>query len=233
MPRSDYRATLAKRRADIAEMFDGVAERYDLMNDVMTAGQMRRWRRAVFEAVDPRPGQRILDLAAGTGTSSRPFADAGALVIPTDLSLGMLKVGKERQPDLPFVAGDALALPFADEAFDAVTISYGLRNVERTGDALAEMHRVTRPGGRLVICEVSTPTNPLFSKVYKEHLLGVLPVLGRVASSNPSAYAYLAESMATWPDQRSLADLMAAAGWREVAWNNLFGGMVAIHRGVA
>lgn len=233
MPRSDYRATLAKRRADIAEMFDGVAERYDLMNDVMTAGQMRRWRRAVFEAVDPRPGQRILDLAAGTGTSSRPFADAGALVIPCDLSLGMLRVGKQRQPDLPFVAGDALALPFADGAFDAVTISYGLRNVERTGDALAEMRRVTKPGGRVVICDVSTPTNPLFSKVYKDHLLGILPMLGKVASSNPSAYAYLAESMATWPDQQTLADLMAGAGWRDVAWKNLFGGMVAIHRGIA
>ena len=233
MPRSDYRATLAKRRADIAEMFDGVAERYDLMNDVMTAGQMRRWRRAVFEAVDPRPGQRILDLAAGTGTSSRPFADAGALVIPCDLSLGMLRVGKQRQPDLPFVAGDALALPFADGAFDAVTISYGLRNVERTGDALAEMRRVTKPGGRVVICEVSTPTNPLFSKVYKDHLLGILPMLGKVASSNPSAYAYLAESMATWPDQQTLADLMAGAGWRDVAWKSLFGGMVAIHRGIA
>lgn len=233
MPRSDYRATLAKRRADVAAMFDGVAERYDLMNDVMTAGRMRQWRRLAVEAVDPRPGQRILDLAAGTGTSSRPFADAGALVIPTDLSVGMLKVGRERQPDLPFVAGDALALPFADDVFDAVTISYGIRNVERTLDALIEMRRVTRPGGRLVIQEVSTPTNAVFRKVYQEHLLGVLPMLGRVASSNPSAYAYLAESMQTWPDQATLADLMAAAGWQRVEWRNLMGGMVAIHRGTA
>ncbi|MDO5499218.1 MAG: demethylmenaquinone methyltransferase [Propionibacteriaceae bacterium] len=233
MPRSDYRATLAKRRADVAAMFDGVADRYDLMNDVMTAGQMRQWRKAAIEAVDPRPGQRILDLAAGTGTSSRPFADAGAIVVPTDLSIGMLTVGKRRQPDLHFVAGDALALPFADDSFDAVTISYGLRNVERTLDALIEMHRVTKPGGRLVIAEVSTPTNTLFAKVYKDRLLGVLPVLGKVASSNPSAYAYLAESMQTWPDQQTLAALIAEAGWHDVEWRNLLGGMVAIHRGIA
>lgn len=233
MPRSDYRATLAKRRADVAAMFDGVAQRYDLMNDVMTAGQMRQWRKAVIDAVDPKPGQRILDLAAGTGTSSRPFADAGAMVVPTDLSLGMLKVGKERQPDLHFVAGDALALPFADNSFDAVTISYGLRNVERTLDALVEMRRVTTPGGRLVIAEVSTPTNRLFSTLYKDHLLGILPMLGKAASSNPSAYVYLAESMQTWPDQQTLADLIAEAGWRYVQWRNLLGGMVAIHRGIA
>ena len=129
MPKSDYRATLAKRRADVSAMFDRVAQRYDVMNDVMTMGQIRRWRRLVQESIDPKPGQRILDLAAGTGTSSRPLADAGALVVPTDLSLGMLKVGKEHHPDLPFLAGDALALPFADGVFDAVTISYGLRNV--------------------------------------------------------------------------------------------------------
>ena len=233
MPRSDYRATLAKRRADVAAMFDGVAARYDLMNDVMTAGQMRRWRTAVIDAVDPRPGQRILDLAAGTGTSSRPFADAGATVIATDLSLGMLHVGQERQPDLHFVAGDALALPFVDDAFDAVTISYGLRNVERTLDAMIEMRRVTRPGGRLVIAEVSTPTNKVFATIYKDHLLGVLPMLGKIASSNPSAYAYLAESMQTWPDQVALADLIAQAGWRNVEWRNLIGGMIAIHRGIA
>lgn len=211
-------------------MFDGVAQRYDLMNDVMTAGQMRRWRQLLVSAVDPQPGQHILDLAAGTGTSSRPFADAGALVVPTDLSIGMLRVGRQRQPDLSFVAGDALALPFADDKFDAVTISYGLRNVERTFDALVEMRRVTKPGGRLVISEVSTPTNALFSRIYQRHLLGVLPVLGKVASSNPSAYAYLAESMQTWPDQQTLAGLLAEAGWTSVQWRNLLGGMVAIHR---
>jgi len=141
------RATLAKRRADVAAMFDGVAARYDLVNDLLTGGLDRGWRRSVVAAVAPRPGQRILDLAAGTGTSSTPFAEAGALVVPADLSFGMLQVGKQRAPELAFVNADALALPFADGAFDAVTISFGLRNVEDTAAALAELRRVTRPGG--------------------------------------------------------------------------------------
>lgn len=233
VPKADYRATLAKRRADVATMFDGVASRYDLTNDVMTFGQVRRWRRLVVEAVDPRPGQRILDLAAGTGTSSRPFADAGALVVPLDLSLGMLRVGKERQPDLQFINGDALSLPFGDATFDAVTISYGLRNVEQTHAALAEMRRVTRPGGRLVIAEFSTPVQPLINGVYRGVVLQALPRLAQVSSSNKSAYYYLAESIRAWPDQPALADLMTEAGWREVAWKNLFGGVVALHRGDA
>lgn len=233
MPKADYRATLAKRRNDVATMFDGVASRYDLTNDVMTMGQVRRWRRMVVDAVDPRPGQRILDLAAGTGTSSRPFADAGALVVPLDLSLGMLRVGKERQPDLQFINGDALSLPFADESFDAVTISYGLRNVEHTLAALTEMRRVTKPGGKAVIAEFSTPVMGLGNAVYRNVVLQGLPRLAQVSSSNKSAYFYLAESIRAWPDQRALAGLMQQAGWREVAWRNLFGGVVALHRGVA
>jgi demethylmenaquinone methyltransferase/2-methoxy-6-polyprenyl-1,4-benzoquinol methylase len=233
VPKADYRATLAKRRADVATMFDGVASRYDLTNDVMTLGQVRRWRRLVVEAVDPRPGQRILDLAAGTGTSSRPFADAGALVVPLDLSLGMLRVGKERQPDLQFINGDALSLPFADASFDAVTISYGLRNVEHTRAALTEMRRVTKPGGRVVVAEFSTPVHPLTNGAYRGLVLQVLPRLAQVSSSNKSAYYYLAESIRAWPDQRTLAELMTKAGWRDVAWKNLFGGVVALHRGLA
>lgn len=142
----DHRATLAKRRADVAEMFDAVAGRYDLTNDVLSLGQDRVWRRRVTQAVGARRGERVLDLAAGTGTSSVPFAEAGAQVVPTDLSLGMLTVGKRRRPDFWFVAGDALRLPFGDGVFDAVTISFGLRNVEDTAAALAELRRVTRPG---------------------------------------------------------------------------------------
>ncbi|OYN94058.1 demethylmenaquinone methyltransferase/2-methoxy-6-polyprenyl-1,4-benzoquinol methylase [Propionibacteriaceae bacterium ES.041] len=233
MPKSDYRATLAKRRADVSAMFDRVAQRYDVMNDVMTMGQIRRWRRLVQESIDPKPGQRILDLAAGTGTSSRPLADAGALVVPTDLSLGMLRVGKEHHPDLPFLAGDALALPFADGVFDAVTISYGLRNVEHTLAALTEMRRVTRPGGRLVVAEFSTPTAAPVRLGYQQLVLRALPELAKVASSNPSAYHYLIESIRAWPDQRGLADLMVQAGWSRVEWRNLFGGVVALHRAVA
>lgn len=227
------RATLAKRRADVSAMFDRVAERYDLANDVISLGQDRAWRKAVVEAVRPRPGMRILDLAAGTGTSSQTFADEGALVFPTDLSLGMLTVGKRRLPGLGFVAGDALQLPYVDDAFDAVTISFGLRNVEHTEAALVELRRVTRPGGRLVICEFSTPTWAPFRLVYRNYLLAALPRMADLVSSNPAAYRYLAESILDWPDQPGLADLIASAGWSGVEWRNLSSGIVALHRATA
>ncbi len=226
------RATLAKRRTDVAAMFDHVAERYDLANDVLSLGQDRAWRRAVLEAVAARPGERVLDLAAGTGTSSEPFARAGATVVPTDLSLGMLRVGKQRRPALSFVAADALQLPYADASFDVVTISFGLRNVEDTTAALAEMRRVTRPGGRLVVCEFSAPTWAPLRRVYTEYLMAALPRIASVVSSNPAAYHYLAESIRAWPDQTRLAAVLGAAGWRDVAWRNLSGGIVALHRAV-
>lgn len=227
------KATLAKRRADVAEMFDGVAARYDLVNDLLTGGLDRVWRRAAVAAVAPEPGERILDLAAGTGTSSKPFADAGALVVPADLSLGMLQVGKQRQPELAFVNADALALPFADGAFDAVTISFGLRNVEDTASALAELRRVTKPGGRVVICEFSTPTAAWLRLAYHGVALRVLPLVARLSASNPVAYEYLAESIRAWHTQPALADALAQAGWRHVEWQNLSGGIVALHRGRA
>ncbi|WP_130866148.1 demethylmenaquinone methyltransferase [Acidipropionibacterium timonense] len=224
------RATLDKRRADVASMFDGVARRYDLMNSLMTLGAVDRWRQYVVDAVEPAPGQRILDLAAGTGTSSATFAVHGAEVYPTDISLGMLEVGHQRQPDLHFVAGDATALPYADDTFDAVTISYGLRNVEDTRAALTEMLRVTRPGGRVVVCEFSTPTWGPFRHVYKDYLLAAIPAMARMASSNRDAYDYLAESILAWPDQDHLAALMTECGWRAVAWRNIAGGVLALHR---
>ena len=230
--RAGARATLAKRRADVATMFDDVAARYDLANDVLSLGQDRAWRRATLEAVDARPGERVLDLAAGTGTSSEPFALAGATVVPTDLSLGMLRVGKQRRPALSFVAADALQLPYADGVFDAVTISFGLRNVEDTHAALTEMRRVTRPGGRLVVCEFSAPTWAPFRRVYTEYLMAALPRIANLVSSNPAAYVYLAESIRAWPDQTGLAGRLTAAGWRDVAWRNLSGGIVALHRAV-
>ncbi|GAB2585778.1 demethylmenaquinone methyltransferase [Microlunatus antarcticus] len=213
-------------------MFDDVAARYDLANDVLSLGQDRAWRRAVLEAVDARPGERVLDLAAGTGTSSEPFALAGATVVPTDLSLGMLRVGKQRRPALSFVAADALQLPYGDGVFDAVTISFGLRNVEDTQAALTEMRRVTRPGGRLVVCEFSAPTWAPFRRVYTEYLMAALPRIASVVSSNPAAYHYLAESIRAWPDQAGLAGRITTAGWRDVAWRNLSGGIVALHRAV-
>ncbi len=227
------RADLDKKPADVAAMFDDVARRYDLTNDVLSLGQDRRWRRLVVEAVDPQPGERVLDLAAGTGTSSQPFADRGATVVPCDFSIGMLRVGKRNRPHLGFAAGDGTRLPFADDTFDAVTISFGLRNIVDPDTGLAEMLRVTRPGGRLVVCEFSHPTNAAFRTVYIEYLMKALPAVARTVSSSPDAYVYLAESIRAWPDQRGLAARIDAAGWHGTQWRNLSGGIVALHRATA
>ncbi|MGH3366583.1 MAG: demethylmenaquinone methyltransferase [Nocardioidaceae bacterium] len=224
------RADLDKQPAEVAAMFDDVARRYDLTNDLLSLGQDRRWRRVVVEAVEPQPGARILDLAAGTGTSSQPLARAGAMVVPCDFSQGMLAVGKRHRPELAFTAGDGTRLPFADASFDAVTISFGLRNIVDPAAALAEMLRVTRPGGRLVVCEFSHPTWPPFRTAYTEYLMRALPRVARAVSSNPDAYVYLAESIRAWPDQPRLTTRIEAAGWTSVQWRNLSGGIVALHR---
>lgn len=224
------RASLDKDPRDVATMFDAVARRYDLTNDVISLGQDRAWRRATLAALAARPGETVLDLAAGTGTSSEPLADAGVHVVPCDLSFGMLSVGKRRRPDLGFVAGNATQLPFADASFDAVTISFGLRNVVDTEGALAEMLRVTRPGGRLVVCEFSTPTLTPFRTVYTEYLMRALPPVARAVSKEPDAYVYLAESIRAWPDQKELGRTLRRAGWDHVAYRNLTGGVVALHR---
>lgn len=213
-------------------MFDDVAARYDLTNDLLAMGQTRRWRKEVTRAVGALPGDRVLDLAAGTGTSSEPIARCGAFVVACDFSLGMLSVGHQRNPRLSFVAGDGLALPFADASFDAVTISFGLRNVHDRHAGLRELLRVTRPGGRIVVCEFSQPTWAPFRHVYNRYLMGALPAVARKTSSNPDAYEYLAESIRSWPDQTALAADLLAAGWRQVAWRNLSGGIVALHRAV-
>ncbi|APY90860.1 demethylmenaquinone methyltransferase [Streptomyces alfalfae] len=225
------RASLDKQPHEVATMFDDVAERYDLTNDVLSLGQARLWRKEVAKAVDARPAQKVLDLAAGTATSSQPFARAGAYVVPCDFSLGMLRVGKGRHPWMPFTAGDGTKLPFKDDTFDAVTISFGLRNIQDTGAALRELYRVTRPGGRVVICEFSHATWAPFRTVYEEYLMRALPPVARAVSSNPDAYVYLAESIRSWPDQPALAGLLKDAGWSKVAWRNLTGGVVALHRG--
>ncbi|HJQ06032.1 MAG TPA: demethylmenaquinone methyltransferase [Nocardioides sp.] len=227
------RAELDKQPADVRRMFDAVARRYDITNDVLSFGQDRRWRREVLAAVDPSYGDRVLDLAAGTGTSSQPFVDAGATVIPCDFSVGMLKVGKQQFPALPFTAGDGTRLPFKDATFDAVTISFGLRNIVDPVAGLAEMRRVTRPGGRLVVCEFSHPTFGPWRTVYMEYLMKALPAVAQAVSSSPDAYVYLAESIRAWPDQQGLADLIATAGWTRPEWKNLSGGIVALHRATA
>jgi demethylmenaquinone methyltransferase/2-methoxy-6-polyprenyl-1,4-benzoquinol methylase len=223
---------LDKQPHEVAAMFDGVAARYDVTNDVLSLGQDRRWRRAVERAVAAQAGERVLDLAAGTGTSSEPFRAAGAQVVACDFSLGMLREGKRQRGHLPFVAGDAMRLPFSDTSFDAVTISFGLRNVHDPDAGLAEMLRVTRPGGRLVVCEFSHPTRAPFRTVYVEYLMRALPSVARRVSSSPDAYVYLAESIRAWPDQPALAGRIGAAGWLDVRWRNLTGGVVALHHAV-
>ncbi|KQX59265.1 MULTISPECIES: demethylmenaquinone methyltransferase [unclassified Streptomyces] len=225
------RASLDKQPHEVASMFDAVAANYDVTNDVLSLGQDRRWRKEVAKAVDARPAQKVLDLAAGTATSSQPFVRAGAYVVPCDFSLGMLRVGKKNHPWMPFTAGDGTKLPFRDDVFDAVTISFGLRNIQDTDQALRELYRVTKPGGRVVICEFSHPTWKPFRTVYEEYLMRALPPVARAVSSNPDAYVYLAESIQTWPDQPALAGLLRKAGWSKVAYRNLTGGIVALHRG--
>jgi len=210
-------------------MFDAVAARYDLTNDVLSLLLDRWWRRVTVQAVAAGPQDTVLDLAAGTGTSSEPLARLGATVVPCDLSLGMLAVGKAARPALPFTAGDGTRLPFGDGVFDAVTISFGLRNVVDTRAALTELARVTRPGGRLVVCEFSRPTFPPFRTVYVEYLMRLLPSIARAVSSAPDAYVYLAESIRAWPDQAGLARRIGVAGWDRVRWRNLTGGVVAVH----
>ncbi|SEL54051.1 demethylmenaquinone methyltransferase [Nonomuraea pusilla] len=232
------RAQLDKKPAEVAAMFDRTARRYDLVNDVISLGQVRYWRRAVAAAVDAGPGELVLDLGAGTGTSTDSFTSLGARAIASDFSLGMLRTGVARHggnalsgPGVPFVAGDAMRLPFADDSFDAVTISVALRNVHDTGRALREMLRVTRPGGRLVILEFSHVTYAPFDLVYREYLMRFLPKVAAVFGSNDDSYEYLAESIRDWPDQPTLAAMIREAGWERVAWRNLTLGIVAMHRG--
>jgi demethylmenaquinone methyltransferase/2-methoxy-6-polyprenyl-1,4-benzoquinol methylase len=235
------RAHLDKQPGDVAAMFDAIAGRYDLLNDILSMGQVRLWRRAVARIAGARPGEKVLDLAAGTGTSSLTFTATGADCVACDFSLGMLQAGQARLGDgergdgergggrLGWVAGDALRLPFRDGAFDAVTISFGLRNVAGPGAALAEMRRVTRPGGRLVVCEFSTITIAPVDMLYRRYLLNILPAIARRATRSPEAYEYLAESIAAWPPQRELAGLIEAAGWSAVRWRDLSLGAVAVH----
>jgi demethylmenaquinone methyltransferase / 2-methoxy-6-polyprenyl-1,4-benzoquinol methylase len=234
------RADLDKQPAEVAAMFDALAGRYDMMNDVLSMGQVRLWRKRVQRILQAGPGERVLDLAAGTGTSSVTFAAAGANCVACDFSFGMLQAGQARltardplrdktRGRVAFTAGDALKLPFRDGAFDAVTISFGLRNVHGARDALAEMRRVTRPGGRLVVCEFSRITVEPIDMIYRRYLTGILPAVARRAARNPEAYEYLAESISDWPAQRELADVIRAAGWSAVRWRDLTLGVVAIH----
>ena len=226
------RASLAKQPGDVAAMFDAVARSYDRTNTVLSFGQDGRWRRRTRQSLELQPGERVLDLAAGTAVSTVELARSGAYAVGCDFSFGMLQAGRSHRDrrTVPLVAGDALHLPFGDGVFDAVTIAFGLRNVADPERALREMARVVRPGGRLVVCEFSRPTFGPFRRLYLNYLMRALPAVARRVSSNPEAYGYLAESIRAWPAQVELARQIAAAGWTDVHWRNLTGGIVALHR---
>ena len=224
------RANMDKNPDEVAAMFDGVAKRYDLVNDLLSLGRTKAWRKATTKAIAPRPGMKILDLAAGTGSSSEPLAAAGADVIPADFSEGMLEAGRKARPHLAFTKADALNLPFAEGEFDVATISFGLRNTQNTEKALTEMLRVVKSGGHLVVAEFSSPIWRPFRTIYTNYLMKALPWVARKTSSNPDAYIYLAESIRAWPDQKALAAKIESAGWVDVTWTNLTGGVVAVHK---
>ncbi|MCX6451307.1 MAG: demethylmenaquinone methyltransferase [Actinobacteria bacterium] len=225
------RADLGKEPEEVSAMFDGVARRYDFLNDLLSLGRTKAWRRVATATISPKAGMKILDIAAGTGSSSRPLADAGANVTPLDFSKGMLDAGRKRHPDLNFTQGDALNLPFTDGEFDLTTISFGLRNTANTQSALREALRVTKAGGRIVVVEFSQPTNFIFRTIYMRYLMRALPPIARRVASNPEAYVYLAESIMAWPNQSDLAAILRKAGWERVGWQNLTFGIVAIHSG--
>ena len=222
---------MQKEPEEVAGMFDATAKRYDLLNSLLSAGNDKLWRIHMQRAVRPQPGERILDVAAGTGASAAPMAKAGALVTALDISHGMLEEGRKRHPDIEFVHGSAEELPFDDDSFDAVAISFGLRNVQQPRVALSEFHRVLKPGGRLLICEFSQPPVGVVRKTYELYLRTAVPGMARLASSNREAYRYLVESISSWPDQQTLSQWIRTAGFTRVAHRDLTLGVVALHRG--
>jgi demethylmenaquinone methyltransferase/2-methoxy-6-polyprenyl-1,4-benzoquinol methylase len=225
------RANLNKDPDDVSKMFDGVANRYDFLNDLLSLGRTKAWRKMVTSIIGPKPGLKILDIAAGTGSSTRPLVDAGADVIALDFSAGMIEIGRKRHKDIKFVQGDALNLPFEENVFDVTTISFGLRNTSNIDSALKDSLRVTKSGGKIVIAEFSHPSNSIFRFIYLNYLMKAIPIISKKISKNPDAYVYLAESIRAWPNQEGLASKMRDAGWKSVAWQDLTFGIVAVHIG--
>jgi demethylmenaquinone methyltransferase/2-methoxy-6-polyprenyl-1,4-benzoquinol methylase len=223
----------------VGEVFSSVAGRYDLMNDLMSLGIHRLWKRFVIDLAAVRPGERVLDVAGGTGDLTAAFAkQAGAagLAVLSDINGAMLAQGHARLLDrgvagVPLVQADAEQLPFAERSFDCVTIGFGLRNVTDKAAALRSMLRVLKPGGRLLILEFSKPVSPALAKLYDEYSFRVLPLLGRVVAHDEGAYRYLAESIRMHPDQQTLKGMMEEAGFARCQVYNLTGGIVAVHRG--
>ena len=225
----------------VAEVFHSVAARYDLMNDLMSAGIHRVWKRFTIELSGVRSGHAVLDIAGGTGDLAARFADIvgpGGRVVLADINDSMLKVGRDklldhgRMDNLEFVQADAQSLPFPDDSFDCVTIAFGLRNVTDKDAALRSMLRVLKPGGRLLVLEFSKPANPLLSKDYDAYSFRVLPLMGRLVANDADSYQYLAESIRMHPDQEILKDMMEDAGFTRCEYHNMTGGVVALHKGV-
>jgi len=218
----------------VGQVFDRVAQRYDLMNDLMSLGLHRAWKRFAIRIARVQPGERVLDVATGSGDLARALSERGADVWMTDVNHRMLSIGRDRMLDagrmLPAVQSDAERLPFADRTFDCVTVAFGLRNMTHKDRALAEMRRVLRVGGRLLVLEFSRVWEPL-AKAYDVYSFRVLPWLGERVAGDASAYRYLAESIRMHPDQERLAAMMRGAGLDQVDYFNLAAGVVALHRG--
>ena len=225
----------------VAGVFDSVASRYDLMNDLMSAGIHRIWKRFTIELSGVRAGHQVLDIAGGTGDLAARFSrlvgDRGSVVL-ADINAAMLQVGRDRLTDrgisgnVEYVQADAECLPFPDDTFDCITIAFGLRNVTRKERALAAMLRVLKPGGRLLVLEFSKPHNPLLEKLYDHYSFSVLPAMGRLVANDADSYRYLAESIRMHPDQETLKAMLVDAGFDCVEYYNMTGGVVALHRGI-
>lgn len=224
----------------VADVFHSVAEKYDLMNDLMSFGIHRLWKRFTIDCAGVRPGQKILDLAGGTGDLTAKFSrlvgDTGEVVL-ADINDSMLKVGREKLrnkglvSNIRYVQANAENLPFPDNYFDLITIGFGLRNVTHKDKALASMYRALKPGGRLLVLEFSKPTNAVMSKLYDFYSFKVLPKMGQLVAKDSDSYQYLAESIRMHPDQETLKGMMEEVGFEQVTYHNLTQGVVALHRG--
>ena len=241
---TDFAFTRVARDAKagmVRGVFDSVASRYDLMNDLMSGGIHRLWKRFTIELSAARPGQTVLDIAGGTGDLAARFSrlvGPEGKVILADINAAMLEVGRDRLIDkgatgnIEVVQADAQALPFEDNSIDCITIAFGLRNVTDKDMALRSMLRVLRPAGRLLVLEFSKPTSPLLGKVYDQYSFQILPAMGRLIAQDADSYRYLAESIRKHPDQETLLDMMRDAGFAECQYHNMTGGIVAVHRGL-
>lgn len=232
---------VAEKEARVADVFHSVAQKYDIMNDLMSFGIHRLWKAITIEYSGVRKGQKILDIAGGTGDLTRKFSrlvGAEGQVVLADINDSMLKVGRDKLADsgvvgnVRYVQANAEALPFPDNTFDCITIAFGLRNVTHKERALASMARVLKPGGRVLVLEFSKPANPLLSKAYDAYSFSLLPMMGKLVANDSESYRYLAESIRMHPDQETLKGMMEEAGLVRCQYHNMTGGVVALHKGI-